>query len=134
MLNEPDIQRYVKMPLSELERRSLQLDAQRQHIGKGQMPHGMSVYRRRLMKALETKRAEQAAQQAHYMNSKARSVNSRLTPQQRYDKGSRAGRSDALSGTSSREWDIEDAEERRGYHDTYHSTQRPPSRPSWWGW
>ncbi|MFH1444367.1 MAG: hypothetical protein ABIG34_03180 [Candidatus Peregrinibacteria bacterium] len=112
------------------------MDTQRQHIGKGQMPHGMSVYRRRLIKALDTKRAEQAAQQTHYMNSQARSVNIRLTQQQRYDKGSQAGRSDALSGTSSREWDIEDAEERRGYHDTYYSTQQLPSRSSLspWGW
>ncbi|MDD5739210.1 MAG: hypothetical protein PHO20_00375 [Candidatus Peribacteraceae bacterium] len=124
IINEPLIHKhYTDMPLPELESRSLQLDAQRQHIGKGQMPHGMGVYRRRLMKALEVKRAEQAAQQERYMRSQARSVNTRLTPQQRYDKGSRQGRMDALDGLSSRSAKIDDAEERRGYRDGYLSAQ-----------
>jgi len=129
MLNEPDIQRYMNMPLLELESRSLQLDGQRQHIGKGRMPHGMSVYRRRLMKALTEKRAEQASQQTRYMQSKERHVNSRLTPQQRYDKGRRQGRQDGLSGCDSQSWEIEDSEERQGYNDAFRVARAEQSRP-----
>ncbi|MDO8469064.1 MAG: hypothetical protein Q7S29_04890 [Candidatus Peribacter sp.] len=125
MINEPLIHKhYTDMPLSELESRSLQLDAQRQHIGKGQMPHGMSVYRRRLMKALETKRAEQAAQQERYMHSEPRAFNTRLSAQQLYDRGMQQGRRDAISEKRSSGNCIEDTEERRGYHDGYRSVRR----------
>lgn len=135
MINEPLIHKHYKeMPLSELESRSLQLDAQRQHIGKGQMPHGMSVYRRRLMKALEHKQAEQTAQQTRYMHTPTRSVNTRLSTQQRYDKGARQGRSDALSGLSPRDGGIDDSEEQRGYRDAYRSAQASQRSTRSGGW
>ncbi|MDD5103324.1 MAG: hypothetical protein PHX93_02905 [Candidatus Peribacteraceae bacterium] len=135
MINEPLISKhYTDMPLSELESRSLQLDAKRQHIGKGQMPHGMSVYRRRLMKALETKRAEQAAQQERYMHSQTRSVNTRLTAQQRYEKGNQQGESDARKGISSRGFGIEDDEERKGYIDGYRSMYASQRAQTFDGW
>lgn len=135
MINEPLIHKhYMQMPLSELQSRSLQLDAQRQHIGKGQMPHGMSVYRQRLMKALAAKGAEQSAQQARYMHTPARTVNSRLTPQQRYDKGAQQGGSDALSGLSPRDGGIDDSEEQRGYRDAYRSAQASQRSTRSGGW
>jgi len=134
MINEPLIHKhYTDMPLPELESRALQLDAQRQNIGKGQMPHGMSVYRRRLMKALTMKRAEQAAQQKRYMRSQARSVNTRLTLQQRYDKGYLQGRFDALNGIQDRNREIGDAEERRGYVDGFRSAYAAQRSASYGG-
>lgn len=124
MINEPLIHKhYTDMPLSELESRSLHLDVQRQNIGKGQMPHGMSVYRRRLMKALETKRAEQAAQQEHYMHSEPRAFNTRLSAQQLYERGMTQGKHDGACGMRSTGNSLATPEERRGYHDGYRSVQ-----------
>ncbi|MDD5041821.1 MAG: hypothetical protein PHX87_06005 [Candidatus Peribacteraceae bacterium] len=61
MINEPLIQKhYADMPLSELQSRMAHLEAERKNYGKGQMPHGMGVYRRRLMKALDIKESDHA--------------------------------------------------------------------------
>ncbi|ALM09704.1 MAG TPA: hypothetical protein DEB30_00550 [Candidatus Peribacter riflensis] len=127
--------RYMSLPLSELQSRSTQLDAAREHIGKGQMPHGMSVYRRRLIKALAIKESEQKLQQEHQLEGQ-NTLRMHLSPQQRHDKGYQSGRQDMLRGRESAEWDLDDDKERQGYRDGFRSVQQRPSQPSWssWGW
>lgn len=133
MINEPLIQkRYLNIPPTELKSRQTQLEAER--LTTGRLSKGKRTYRRRLQKALSMREAEQRAQQTRYMYSQDRPIYPRLTAQQRYDKGSRQGRSDALCDVSSRERSIEDPEEQRGYRDAFRSTQRPPRISSCSSW
>ncbi len=135
MINEPLIHKhYMEMSLQELKERTAKMEAERRNYGKGQMPHGMSVYRRRLMKALEIKEKEHAAELERNMNSRMRPVNSRLSEQQRYDAGYQRGRNDGFSGEPSCEWDLDDEKERQGYRDGYRSAQASQRSTQSGGW
>lgn len=130
MINEPLIQkRYLQMPLPELQSRQTQLETER--LTHGRLSKGKRTYRRRLQQALGMRETEQRAQQARYMNTQARTVNYRLSAQQRYEKGVTQGRSDALGKRPSFENTIEDPEEKRGYHDAYLNVQTQQSRSGW---
>jgi len=121
MINEPLIQKhYLDMPLSELQSRSIQLEAQRQE-NEGHLPRGMRTYRHRLKKALGQKTADQTAQREHYLRSQAPTINSKLSAQQLYDRGMEQGSRDGARGTRSAGNNLETPEERRGYHDGYRS-------------
>lgn len=123
MINEPLMHKhYMEMSLGELKERMVKMEAERKNYGKGQMPHGMSVYRRRLMKALQLREADHASQEERRAQSQNH-VHQRLSPQQSYDAGYQRGRRDALKGWSSEEWEIKDEKERQGYRDGYRSAQ-----------
>lgn len=82
MINEPLImKRYEEMSLTDLQSRELQLEAEQR--SKGRLSKGQRTYRRRIKKAMDFREALQQAQQARYMHTPARSVNSHLTTQQR---------------------------------------------------
>jgi|GEM_PF-5132152 len=125
MINEPHIhQRYLHMSIAELQSRSRQLDAEREHMPEKRMSHGMSVYRRRLMRALRERDGELMAQRTRHLQSQAPELNTTLSAQQLYDRGMDQGNHDALRGLRSRGNELDDPNERRGYHDGYRSTKR----------
>lgn len=129
MINEHLIhKRLMQKPLGELRERSAQLEAKRRHYGKGRLPHSLSMYRRRLMRALGLREAEQQSQKMRSVRAASRPMNVRLGPQQRYDNGYAQGRQDALNGRSSAQWDIEDFSERDGYIDGYCTVLEAQSR------
>jgi hypothetical protein len=106
-------ERYLSMPLSELEQRSNALHAQQVN---GRITGGQRTYRRRLKRALEMRRGmrDYAVERG---NASRKQV--KLTAEQRYDQSYDEGKRDALARRPSRGTEITDETEQDGYRHGY---------------